>query len=92
MRAADAADLAQDALLWLLGRPEDAGAFLAASGLDPADLRARAAAPDFLGFVLDFLLADESLLRAFAAEAGVPPDAPRRARQALPGGDAPEWT
>jgi hypothetical protein len=92
MPPAAAADLARDALLWLLGRPDDLGAFMGASGLDLADLRARAGEPEFLGFVLDFLLADEALLGAFAAEAGLPPDAPRRARLALPGGDVPEWT
>jgi hypothetical protein len=88
----DAAAIAADALLWLLGRPEDLDAFMAASGLSPGDLRAGAGDPEFLGFVLDFLLADEALLRAFAAETELPPDAPRRARLALPGGDAPEWT
>jgi len=31
-------------------------------------------------------------LLAFAAEAGVPPDRPARARAALPGGYVPDWT
>ena len=42
--------------------------------------------------ILDFLLGDEDLLLAFCAEAGVAPTVPARARAALPGGDAPNWT
>ncbi|MEO1000355.1 MAG: DUF3572 family protein, partial [Pseudomonadota bacterium] len=68
------------------------GAFLASAGAGPADLRARAGDPAFLGFVLDFLLADEEAVRAFTSGAGHAPDAVLRARAALPGGDAPHWT
>ena len=92
MRPRDPAELARSALLWLAGRPDDLGRLLAESGLGPADLRARADDPVLLGFVLDFVLADEARLRAFAEAEGVAPDAPLRARAALPGGDAPHWT
>jgi Protein of unknown function (DUF3572) len=80
------------ALGWIVGQPELAGSFLAAAGAAPDDLRERAADPEFLGFVLDFLLADEAALLAFAAESGVAPDRPLRARNALPGGALPHWT
>jgi hypothetical protein len=86
------AALAADALIWLASRPGDAAALLAASGLDPSDLRARAADPAFLGFVLDFVLSDEARARDFATDHGLPPDAALRARAALPGGDVPDWT
>lgn len=89
---AEAVALGQEALVWLAGQPEALGAFLAASGASPAEVRARAGDPEFLGFVLDFVLASEASVRAFAAAAGVPPDRPARARAALPGGDAPDWT
>lgn len=92
MRREAAEALALDALIWLAAREDAFGAFLGASGLSPADVRGRAQDAEFLGFVLDFLLSDEGLTRAFAAEAGAPPDAPMRARAALPGGDAPFWT
>jgi Protein of unknown function (DUF3572) len=92
MRTENAAEIAQEALIWLAGQPEALGGFLAASGIAPDELRRRAAEPEFLGFVLDFLLGDENAVLAFAATAGLPPDAPRRARAALPGGDAPDWT
>ncbi len=80
------------ALGWIAAQPELAAGFLAAAGAAPGDLRARAADPEFLGFVLDFLLADEAALLAFAAEAGVAADGPLRARDALPGGALPHWT
>lgn len=84
--------LALDALAWMAAQPEVLGAFLAASGTGPEALRRAAAEPEFLGFVLDHLLADETALTAFAAERGIPPELPMRARAALPGGDLPHWT
>ncbi|HUS52486.1 MAG TPA: DUF3572 domain-containing protein [Thermohalobaculum sp.] len=84
--------LAVQALAWMAGDPELIGRFLAATGAGPADLRVRAAEPEFLGFVLDFLLSDEAALVAFAAAANIRPDLPMRARVALPGGDLPNWT
>jgi hypothetical protein len=69
----DAAEgMAIRALAFLAARPEDLGRFLDLDGLDSANLRAAAADPGFLAGVL-FLLQDESLLLAFAAEAGMDP-------------------
>jgi hypothetical protein len=87
-----AAGLARDALIWLAGDPDRIGPFLAASGAGPADLRARSGDPEFLGFLLDFLLGSDDLVRSFATEAGVAPEAVMRARAALPGGAVPDWT
>lgn len=92
MRRERAIEVAEKGLIWLAGEPDAMGAFLAASGLAPSDLRARVEDPEFLGFVLDFLLGDEGMLLAFCAEAGVAPVDPARARAALPGGDVPDWT
>ncbi len=84
--------LAVQALAWMAGDADLVGRFLAATGAGPTDLRARAAEPDFLGFVLDFLLADEAALVAFAAAEHIRPELPMRARAALPGGALPHWT
>jgi hypothetical protein len=92
MNAEAAASMAQDALIWLAGQPDLLGQFLSATGAEPADMRRLADDPEFLGFVLDFLLGSDDLLRSFAAEAGIAPDAPMRARAALPGGAVPDWT
>jgi len=87
-----AEELAVSALTWIAGQADIAAAFLDASGAAPEDLRTNAENPDFLGFVLDFLMADEAALLAFAADRGVPPTLPARARAGLPGGDLPHWT
>ena len=84
--------MAIQALGWIAGQPELAGAFLGSTGAAAQDLRERAADPEFLGFVLDFLLGDEAALVAFCHETGIAPDRPMRARAALPGGDLPNWT
>lgn len=92
MAPAEAEALAVRALAWLAADAELIGRFLALSGAGPADLRARAAEPEFLGFVLDYLVADETMLLAFAAAEGIRPELAMRARAALPGGDLPDWT
>jgi hypothetical protein len=48
--------------------------FLAVTGLEPADLRARAGTREVLCAVLAFLAADESLLLSFAANSRVAPE------------------
>ena len=92
MTPEQAAAIGQDALIWLAGRPEALAAFLAQSGLAPDDLRPRAADPEFLGFVLEFLTTADQMILDFAAEAGLDPATPMRARAALPGGAGVHWT
>ncbi|MCW0183465.1 MAG: DUF3572 domain-containing protein [Zavarzinia sp.] len=59
--------------------------FMAETGMDATDLQAIAGRPDMLGGILDFVLADESLVIDFAAAAGLRPEEPMRARMTLPG-------
>jgi hypothetical protein len=59
--------------------------FLGETGCDPGDIRARAQDPAFLGGVLDFLLAWEPHLLAFARQAEIAPEAVATARRKLPG-------
>lgn len=84
--------LGLQALGWIAGQTELAERFMLAAGVSPEDMRRRADDPEFLGFVLDFLLEDEQALLAFARETDIPPDRPLRARAALPGGALPHWT
>ena len=58
---------------------------LSATGLTLNRLRESANQPDFLAGVLEHMLADESLLLAFADSAGIDPTAVARARNALGG-------
>ena len=84
--------IAIDALDWLAGNEDAGGAFLAASGASADDLRARAGEPEFLCFVLEFLMSDEPRLLAFCANRNYPPDTPMQALSALPGGGNVNWT
>ncbi|CAN5604802.1 DUF3572 domain-containing protein [soil metagenome] len=92
MQRQAAEDIAREALIWLAAEPGRMARFLAETGAAPASLGGLARDPGFLGAVLDFVLADEARLLAFAAACGIAPDAPARARRAMPGGDLPHWT
>ena len=80
------------ALGWLAAHDDLLPVFLNASGTDLADLRTRAADPEFLASIVEFVLSDDAWVIAFAQESGLPFDALSRARAALPGGDLPNWT
>ncbi|MBL4916382.1 DUF3572 domain-containing protein [Szabonella alba] len=84
--------LALEALGWLAAQDDLFTTFLAASGAGVADLAQRARDPDFLGSVLDFLLAEDDWILAFSRDTGHPPTAPARARADLPGGAQQHWT
>jgi hypothetical protein len=86
LTSAAAETLALEAFSWLAGEPEALGRFLALAGIGPGNLRTAAAAPGFLGGVLDFLVGDEALLVSYAREAGIRPEQIAAARRAL-GGD-----
>lgn len=84
--------LALRALGYLAGEEGLLQGFLGQSGLDLATLRARAAEPELLGAVLDFILGDDSMVLALAAHLHCRPEEVLTARAALPGGDVPHWT
>ncbi len=77
--------LAVGALAFIAADPDRLSRFLGLTGLGPHNLRTSAADPAFLSSVLDYLAGDEELLVAFAADAGVKPEAVARAHQALSG-------
>lgn len=69
-----ASGLALQGLAFLAADAGRLSRFLALTGCGPADIRAQAKTPDFQASVLEYLLADESLLLVFATEAGVAPE------------------
>ena len=79
----DAGTLALRALAWTLAEPERARRLLDVTGLDPADLRARAGDPAVLGAALAFLAAHEADLVACADALDVPPATLAAAGEAL---------
>ena len=87
----DGQELAVAALSFLAQEPDRLSRFLDLCGLGPHNLRAAAADPGFLAAVLDYLLADEPLLIAFAAEQSVAPASVAAARRAM-GGPRPSET
>ena len=78
-----ARSLAVSALTFIAADPDRLSRFLGITGLGPHNLRTSAADPAFLGSVLDYLVADETLLVEFAADAGLKPEAVARAHDAL---------
>lgn len=82
--------LAIEALGFLASDIERLEPFLSLTGIDIANLRQVAADPAFLIAVLDHLASDETLLLAFAANAGHDPTDIDRARQML-AGPQPDW-
>lgn len=88
----DAELFATGVLEWLSADSARLGAFMAATGSAPGDLRKAASQPGFLLAVIDFLMADEAQLLACCADLDVPPEQPAQARNALPGGNETHWT
>jgi hypothetical protein len=80
------------ALAWLAGNDELLPVFLGSTGASLDDLRAGAGDAAFLGSVLDFVMMDDAWVVAFCDAAGLPYEAPMRARAALPGGGQVHWT
>jgi hypothetical protein len=77
--------IAIQALSFIAGDGERLGRFLAITGIGPSDIRTAATEPSFLAGVLDYLAADERLLKEFTGNAGLAPDDVARAHVALGG-------
>ena len=75
--------LAIEALTFIAADSRRLETFMALSGLSVDHLRSAAAAPGFFAAILDFLATDETLLLAFAANAGRDPASITKARQSL---------
>src|ERR1700684_3253222 len=80
--------VAIQALSFVAGDPERLGLFLAESGIGPETLRSSAADPRFLASVLDFVMRDDSTVKAFAAASQLHPTNIAAAHQAL---NDPQW-
>ena len=75
--------LAIQALSFIAEEPERLNAFVSATGVSLERLRESARSPGFLAGVLEHMLADESLVVAFADSAAIDPADVARARDAL---------
>lgn len=79
----DAQAVALKALTFIAGDDPLLSRFVALTGCGLDDIRARLADSGFLAAVLDFLLADEPALLAFAEAEGISPETPMLARRML---------
>ncbi len=84
--------LALQALTWLVENDDLLPLFLGSTGASAADIAANAGQPDFLGSVLDFILADDAWVVAFCDTVSLPYDAPMKARAWLPDSQQMNWT
>ncbi len=75
------------ALAFVASDPDLLPRFLSVTGIDAGRIRQAAREPGFLAGVLDFMLAHEPTVMAFAAASGLDPSSLAAARRALPGGD-----
>ena len=80
--------VAVQALSFIAGDPELLGRFLSETGIGPATLRTAAADPQFLRSVLDFVMRDDTTVKAFSKASELHPTKVAAAHQAL--GD-PQW-
>jgi len=86
MTSTNAETLALKALGFLANSPGALERFAQVSGIGTGEMRDRAAEPEFLGAILDFLLSEEDLLTQFCESESVEPREIHLARYALPGG------
>jgi hypothetical protein len=86
MQRSEAETLGLKGLTWLAGEPDALLRFLAVSGLELDDLKARAGDPELLAAILDFLLAEDALLMSFCNAEALDPKRIHQARALLPGG------
>jgi Protein of unknown function (DUF3572) len=75
--------LAVQALAFIAEDDGRLSGFVASTGIAVQSIRDAAREPNFLAGLLEHILADENLLIAFAASAGIDPAEVARARQAL---------
>jgi hypothetical protein len=78
--------IALKALAYVVNSPDERDRFMAVSGVDASILRARAGDPQLLGAVLDFMLANETLLVDFCGDETLDAREVHMARHVLAGG------
>lgn len=83
----EAEDIAISALGYIAGDPELLPRFLSITGIDARRIREAAGEPGFLAGVLDFVMAHEPTVLAFAATSGIDPAQIALARRMLPASD-----
>tara|TARA_R110002074_G_scaffold369873_1_gene544674 strand:+ start:452 stop:730 length:279 start_codon:yes stop_codon:yes gene_type:complete len=92
MNADRAAEIALNAMAWLVGNEELLPVFLGSTGAGVDDLRAQVSEPGMQLSLLDFLMMDDAWVMACCDHLSLPYEALFEARQSLPGGAMTHWT
>ena len=92
MKTEDAEMVAIKMIEWLAKDERLFSNLARTTGVTVEDFKEHASNPEFLASVIDYLLSSEQMVVAFCEELSLPLAAPMEARQALPGGDLPNWT
>jgi len=87
MNREHAITIALKILQFLVSDENRVQALLMTTGLSPEDLRRGASDPAFLAGIVDYLLTDDRMIIAFAAEEGLKPENIVSVRRSLPGGE-----
>jgi hypothetical protein len=77
--------IALKAVHFILANDEMQHDFITATGILPSDLESMVKEPEFLGGVLDFLLANDEKLIEFCIGCKIDPEEPARVRRLFPG-------
>ena len=80
------------AVEWICSDRRRFADFARLTGATPDDARNMLEDSEFLSSALDFLLLYDRRVQEFCRVARLSPETPMQARQALPGGDLPNWT
>lgn len=75
--------IAADGLRFLASDEDRLARFLGLTGIDGGAIRDHVSEPTFMAGILDYLLADESLLLEWVESSGIAPEEPSLARAAL---------
>lgn len=91
MKQEEAMQIGLDGLVMLASDEEICLPFLAQTGASIADIEARKNDPEFLGFVLEFLMTHDEWVLALAGISQIRPEEVIMAQNTLSGG-TPHWT
>ncbi len=92
MNKETAKNYALEALIWLTKDDQQIESLLLSSGVRPNEIRVRYNDSEFLGFILDFVMASDELVFRFSKDLNILPKEIQEATSILLGGDLPHWT
>ena len=81
-----------EARIWLTKNKQKIASLLNLSGVTKIDLDQRFKDPEFLSFLLDFVMASDDLVLCLIKDLNTLPEEIKKSKSVLSGGDLPHWT